>query len=92
MPTYDYLCESCQKRFEKLQSIQDDPIRVCPDCGGKVKRLISGGSGLIFKGSGFYITDYKKKGSSEGSEAGSNSKPSTDKSASSPSKTDKKES
>lgn len=61
MPTYEYLCENCGYRFEKFQKITDEPIKKCPRCGGKVKRLISGGAGLIFKGSGFYETDYKRK-------------------------------
>ena len=61
MPTYEYRCTQCDHEFEKFQSMMEDPVDVCPVCGGKVKRLISGGAGLIFKGSGFYITDYKKK-------------------------------
>jgi putative FmdB family regulatory protein len=63
MPTYDYQCESCGHRFEKFQSITAAPIRRCPDCGkNRVKRLIGTGAGLIFKGSGFYITDYRDSG------------------------------
>lgn len=61
MPTYDYLCQDCGHRFEMFQAITDKALESCPLCGGRVKRLISGGAGLIFKGSGFYITDYKKK-------------------------------
>ncbi len=62
MPTYDYRCEECGHRFEKFQSITAEPVRICPICGHNgVTRLLSGGSGLIFKGSGFYITDYKNK-------------------------------
>jgi putative FmdB family regulatory protein len=61
MPTYEYLCDKCKKSFDLLQSIKADPIKKCPECGGKVHRLIGGGSGIIFKGSGFYETDYKKK-------------------------------
>jgi len=62
MPTYEYRCEACGYQFEEFQSISDNPIKVCPKCKKEsVKKLISGGSGLIFKGSGFYITDYKKK-------------------------------
>ncbi len=61
MPTYEYLCENCGERFEVFQRITDSPLEKCERCGGRVKRLISGGAGLIFKGSGFYITDYKKK-------------------------------
>ncbi len=64
MPTYEYKCLSCGHRFEIFQKMSDEPIKVCPECGGEVKRLIGGGAGLIFKGSGFYITDYKKNSSS----------------------------
>ena len=60
MPTYDYECEKCG-RFELFQSMKDDPIKECPKCKGIVHRLIGGGSGIIFKGTGFYETDYKKK-------------------------------
>ena len=60
MPTYEYYCTSCGFEFEEFQSIASEPITVCPKCNLQVKRKISGGSGLIFKGSGFYITDYKK--------------------------------
>ena len=59
MPTYEYECDSCAYRFEKFQSITARPVRVCPKCGGEVTRLISAGSGVIFKGSGFYETDYR---------------------------------
>ncbi len=62
MPTYDYKCDSCHHTFEVLQSIKDEPLKKCPNCGrDKLKKLISGGAGLIFKGSGFYLTDYKNK-------------------------------
>ncbi|MDH5185578.1 MAG: zinc ribbon domain-containing protein [candidate division WOR-3 bacterium] len=61
MPTYEYQCNECGHHFELFQPITDSPVKSCPVCQGKVRRLISGGSGLIFKGSGFYITDYKKK-------------------------------
>ena len=59
MPTYEYYCISCGFEFEEFQSIAAEPISVCPKCNLEVKRKISGGTGLIFKGSGFYITDYK---------------------------------
>ena len=60
MPTYEYRCSACGHTFEKFQSITAEPIKVCPECGKKkVQRLIGAGSGLIFKGSGFYITDYR---------------------------------
>ncbi len=67
MPTYEYICEKCGHQFEKFQSIASKPLTICPEelCNqkrwgkGKVKRAISGGAGLLFKGSGFYITDYR---------------------------------
>lgn len=60
MPTYDYKCNNCGYKFEYFQSINDNPLTKCPKCGGEVKRLIGSGSRPIFKGSGFYETDYKK--------------------------------
>lgn len=79
MPTYEYQCSKCKKEFEFFHSIKDEPIKVCPDCGEPaLKRKISGGSGLIFKGSGFYLTDYKNKSSSTTSTANkANNKKST---------------
>ena len=70
MPTYDYKCAQCEHDFEIFQSMSAEHIKKCPKCGGKVRRLVGGGSGLIFKGSGFYLTDYvkgkeQKKSSSE---------------------------
>lgn len=60
MPTYDYVCSECGYRFEKFQQMKDEPIRVCPQCHKEsVQRLIGGGNGFLFKGSGFYITDYR---------------------------------
>src|SRR5512141_2078276 len=69
MPLYEYQCESCESRFEKIQKFSDPPVEVCPKCGGKVKKLPSSPA-IQFKGSGFYITDYPKKSSSEASKAG----------------------
>ena len=74
MPTYDYSCEKCGKSFEAFQSMRDEPFRECPKelCRqkkwghGKVKRLLGTGAGLIFKGSGFYITDYRSNNYKEG--------------------------
>jgi len=63
MPTYEYACGKCGHRFEKLQSITDKPLRRCPKCRGSVRRVIHGGAGLVFKGSGFYCTDYRSGGS-----------------------------
>ncbi len=70
MPTYEYKCLSCGHRFEAFQKMTDEPIKVCPECGGEVKKLIGTGAGLIFKGSGFYITDYKNNSSSPKKETG----------------------
>jgi len=64
MPTYEYFCLSCGFEFEEFQSIASEPISTCPKCKQAVQRKISGGSGLIFKGSGFYITDYKNNSAS----------------------------
>ena len=61
MPTYEYQCQKCKRRHEASQSITAKPLTKCPKCGGKLKRLLSTGSGFLFKGSGFYITDYRSK-------------------------------
>ena len=66
MPTYEYECQKCGHHYELYQSIKDGPKRVCPKCRGRVKRLLGTGAGLIFKGSGFYITDYRKPSYAEG--------------------------
>jgi putative FmdB family regulatory protein len=62
MPTYVYECARCDHRFELMQGITEPPRQRCPRCRGKVRRLMSSGGGLIFRGSGFYETDYKRKG------------------------------
>jgi putative FmdB family regulatory protein len=70
MPTYEYICEKCGCEFDAFQSISESPLKTCPEklCQlkkwghGKVKRKISAGAGLLFKGSGFYITDYRSEG------------------------------
>jgi len=63
MPHYDYVCETCEKQFEVFQSMNDKRLTKCPEkgCKGKVRRLIGTGAGLVFKGSGFYITDYRSE-------------------------------
>jgi len=62
MPTYGYMCESCGYEFEQFQSITARPLRVCPECGKRgLRRLIGGGAGILFKGSGFYETDYRSE-------------------------------
>jgi putative FmdB family regulatory protein len=60
MPLYEYQCESCQHRFERIQKFSDPPVETCPSCGGPVKKLFSSPA-IQFKGSGWYITDYAKK-------------------------------
>jgi putative FmdB family regulatory protein len=59
MPTYQYKCKDCGIQFEEFQSMTERAIDKCPECGGKAERQISGGAGFLFKGSGFYITDYR---------------------------------
>ena len=89
MPTYDYECSACGHAFEKFQSITAPSIRKCPECKKlKVRRLSGTGAGIIFKGSGFYETDYKRKSSNNGNSSkstsangSSESKPETEKPA-----------
>ena len=109
MPTYEYVCHKCNHQFELVQSIRDNALTVCPKdrCAqqpwgkGKVKRLIGAGAGLIFKGSGFYITDYRSKeykeaakkdssSSSSSSATPAKANSSTEKPASTPAKTESK--
>jgi putative FmdB family regulatory protein len=102
MPTYEYICEKCGREFEVFQSISAKPLRVCPaaSCArkkwgrGRVKRKIGAGAGLLFKGSGFYITDYRsegykraaKKDSATPKTSGGDSKPTPSKTATSAAK------
>jgi putative FmdB family regulatory protein len=60
MPTYEYECGKCGHRFERFQSMTEPPVKRCPQCRGKVRRVLGAGAGIIFKGSGFYATDYRK--------------------------------
>ncbi|GHV88878.1 hypothetical protein AGMMS50267_12380 [Spirochaetia bacterium] len=70
MPTYEYECKSCGHTFDAFQRMSDAPLKVCPECGKELRRLINGGTGIIFKGSGFYVTDAKGgSGASKGSSA-----------------------
>ena len=90
MPTYEYECGRCGHTFEKFHSISAVPPKRCPECRGKVSRKIGTGAGLLFKGSGFYITDYRSEGYKKASQAesGNVSAPSTSgKSKEKPSKT-----
>jgi len=92
MPTYDYKCTECGYSFEYFQSMSDEPLKICPKCKGKVRRLIGNGLGVIFKGSGFYVTDNKKEKStpySVGKKSGGEKKPTSEKKPES--KADKKE-
>lgn len=75
MPTYDYLCQKCGHRFELFQSIKAEPARVCPLCQGPVERLLGTGGGMLFKGSGFYITDYRSRNYLEKAKSESSSNP-----------------
>ena len=84
MPTYEYKCTKCGHVFEAFQKMSDPPVEKCPKCDGPVERLISGGTGLIFKGSGFYITDYKKSGDKKDSEKESPKKETKEKTDSKP--------
>lgn len=70
MPTYEYLCQACGHRFEEFQSITAEPLRKCPECGrSKLERLIGAGAGILFKGSGFYETDYRSDAYKKSAEA-----------------------
>ena len=68
MPLYEYECEACRHRFERIQKFSDPPVEQCPNCDGKVRKLLSSPA-IQFKGSGWYITDYAKKGGGESSAA-----------------------
>ena len=74
MPNYDYKCMVCNKQFEIFQKMTDEPLTECPECGGTIKRLIGAGLSPIFKGTGFYQTDYKNNNSRSSSKESSTSK------------------
>lgn len=96
MPTYEYACRKCGHEFEKFQNISDEPVKRCPKCKGKVVKQFSAGAGLLFKGAGFYQTDYRsesyKKGAKSESQTSSGKKDSgsPDSKASKPAETKKK--
>ena len=69
MPTYEYRCPECGTDFEKFQKMSDPPVAECPSCGANAERRLSGGAGFLFKGSGFYITDYRGEGYKKAAEA-----------------------
>jgi putative FmdB family regulatory protein len=86
MPTYDYECSACGHRFEKFEGVHKTGAKPCPKCRRRrARRLLAAGAGFIFKGSGFYVTDYKKKSgskASDGSPSGAEAKPAETKAAS----------
>jgi putative FmdB family regulatory protein len=69
MPTYEYKCTKCSHQFEAVQKMTDNPLARCPECRCKIKRLIGAGAGVIFKGSGFYTTDYRSDSYKKGAES-----------------------
>ena len=69
MPTYEYECKKCGHNFDVFQSMKDEPLKVCPKCGKELRRLINGGTGVIFKGGGFYVTDKSGGGEKPGGKA-----------------------
>ena len=76
MPTYDYICDSCSHEFEAFESIKADPQTLCPACSTeKLRRKISGGAAILFKGSGFYQTDYRSESYKKGEKADKASEP-----------------
>ncbi|MCZ6786331.1 MAG: zinc ribbon domain-containing protein [Planctomycetota bacterium] len=84
MPTYDYVCNACEHAFHAFHAMSDDPLKKCPECGkDSLRRLIGAGAGIIFKGSGFYETDYKRARKSQTK---------SDDGGSEPKKTEKKDS
>ena len=72
MPTYEYECKNCLHHFDAFQAMSDEPLKLCTECSGELRRVVSGGAGVIFKGSGFYNTD--KKESSKKDEKGGGEK------------------
>ncbi len=91
MPLYEYQCKKCGHRFEKILKFSDRPIKKCPECGGAVEQLLSAPA-VQFKGSGWYVTDYAKKGSAAHAAPSSAASDSSAKEAKTPAKETKKES
>lgn len=90
MPTYEYRCPECGNEFEKFGRMSDPPVTECPSCHAEAQRKISGGAGLVFKGSGFYITDYRGEGYKKAAESDKSGGSSSSSSESSAPKTESK--
>lgn len=89
MPTYDYVCDACSHAFDEFQSINDKPLKKCPKCGkSKLRRLFGTGAGILFKGSGFYSTDYRSQSYKQAAQAEQNRASSSGDAASTTGKTD----
>jgi len=82
VPTYEYACQKCGHEFEKFQSMSAEPVKQCPKCKGKVAKQFSAGAGLLFKGSGFYQTDYRSESYKQGAKSESQAKSGTKKTGS----------
>jgi len=82
MPLYEYQCDACENRFERIQKFSDPPVDVCPSCGGHVRKLLSSPA-IQFKGTGWYITDYAKKSGSDSGKSKGNEKSTSDSSGTS---------
>src|ERR1700741_2021835 len=82
MPTYEYRCPECGTDFEKFQRMSDEPVAECPECGAQAQRRLSAGAGLLFKGNGFYITDYRGEGYKKAAAADRGSAPKSESSSS----------
>jgi len=74
MPTYEYKCSDCGHGFEIFQAMSDEPLKKCDNCNGNLRKVF-GNTGIIFKGSGFYVNDYKNKGASDAPASGSSGRP-----------------
>ena len=91
MPLYEYQCQKCSHRFEKIQKFSDKPVKKCPECGGQVEQTISAPA-VQFKGSGWYVTDYAKKSHTSSSDSGSKDSKETKKDEKKPESTTKESS
>jgi putative FmdB family regulatory protein len=87
MPLYEYQCQACEQRFERIQKFSDPPVDTCPSCGGKVRKLLSSPA-IQFKGSGWYITDYARQGKKDGAGGDKNASGGGETKADAPAKTE----